>query len=182
MRMSVPSRFTSFHPLRCLERLVPVEVALDDVLRNAWPSAHDDGLEILHSNRVGNSIEIVSGATLEEVPDDLDLGGLEQIANISPRIPFGPACKLCEVNVVLELQILSIDLEHVHTRLDVRQRDVDSLLEASDERLVQDPWLVCGTDEVDVEFLVLVKDAIHLFEELVSDADFSADLFSPDAH
>src|SRR5712664_5002133 len=119
MRMSVPSRFTFFQPLRFLERLVPVEVALDDVLRDAWPSAHDDGLEILHSNRVWNSVEIVSGTTLEEVPDDLDLGGLKEIADISPRIAFGPARKLCEVNVVLELQILSIDLEHIHAGFDV---------------------------------------------------------------
>src|SRR5712691_7641812 len=182
MRRSVPSRFTSFHPLRCLERFIPIEVAFDYVLRDTWPPAYYDGLKVFHGNRVWNSVEIVCGATLEEVPDDLDLGGLKEIADISPRIAFGPACKLCEVNVVLKLQILSIDLEHVHARLDVRQRDVDSLLEPSYERLVKDPRLVCGADEVNMEFLVLVEDSVHLFEELVSDPNLPTDLFSPDPH
>src|SRR5207245_9496222 len=134
--------------------------------RDTWPSAHDDGLEIFHGNRVWNSVEIVSGTTLEEVPDHLDLGGLEEIANISSRVAFGPACKLCEVHVVLELQILSVNLEHVHASFDIWQRDVDSLLESSDERLVQDPGLVCRANEVNVEFLVIVEYTVHLFGAL----------------
>src|SRR5438309_6973822 len=66
-----------FHPLRCLERFIPVIVALDYVLRNAGPSACDDSLEVFHGNRVWNRVEIVGGAALEEVADDLNLGGLE---------------------------------------------------------------------------------------------------------
>src|SRR6266567_5196988 len=77
---------------------------------------------------------------------------------------------------------MSVDLEHVHTCLDVGQWDVDSLLESADEGLVKDPWFVRRSDEVDVEFFVLVQNPVHFLQELVPDTDFSADLFSSNSH
>src|SRR6267143_4536240 len=118
----------------------------------------------------------------EEVPNDSQLGGLEEVSDVSARVALGHSSKFCEVDVIVELQIVGKYLEHVHSCLDVGKRNVDSLLESTDEGLVEDPWLVRRSDKVYVEFLVLVQDPVHFLQELVPDADFSANLFPSNSH
>src|SRR5208282_5239522 len=129
---------------------------------------HDDG------PRLRGLVERL--AALEELADYPQLTPLADVPDIGTGVSLGHPGEVFQTYGGVDVDGGGVVLEHGYPALEVRERDVDALLESPEEGPVQSPGLVGRPDGVQMRMLPLVLDAIHLLEELVPHPDLASHL------
>src|SRR4030043_1172733 len=81
-----------------------------------------------------------------------------------------------QIHITINLKITSVKLKHHQTRVMIRKRNKNTLLESAYESPIQIPRLIRSPDNVNMKVLALINYAVHFLQELVANTNFPANL------